>query len=166
MSGLSSSHLEGVQQSSKYCALRIPPVQESFSTRVVNSKGKQDLNRSPQEDKYLENDRWRCIGKVLQAISLKVFIFFVCYKEVIFHLVQIHLIIYIQTCHSGHLNIHDQNICIDFCSYKKIFNISQIINTFVGICRAERKELLYIKVKPYIAQDVSNLQIVMATISK
>jgi hypothetical protein len=46
---------------------------------VVNSRGKQDLNRSPQEDKCLvgtENDRWRCIGKVLQAISLKVFIFF------------------------------------------------------------------------------------------
>jgi len=68
-----------------------------------------------------ENDRWRCIGKVLQATSCEDFYFFsICYKEVIFHFVQIHLIIYIWTCHSGHLNIHDQNICKDFCSYKKI----------------------------------------------
>ena len=54
---------------------------------MVNSKGKQDLNRSPQEDKCLvgtENDRWRCIGIVLQAISCEGLIFYsVCYKEVI-----------------------------------------------------------------------------------
>jgi hypothetical protein len=30
--------------------LRIPPVQESSSTRVKNKGGKQDLIRSPQED--------------------------------------------------------------------------------------------------------------------
>ncbi len=41
-----------------------------------------------------ENDRWRCIGKVLQAISCEGFNFFVCYKEVSFHLAQIHFIIF------------------------------------------------------------------------
>ncbi len=54
---------------------------------MVNNGGKQDLNRSPQEDKCLvgtENDRWRCIAIVLQAISCEGLIFFsVCYKEVI-----------------------------------------------------------------------------------
>ena len=53
---------------------------------MVNSRGKQDLNRSPQEDKCLvgtENDRWRWIGIVLQAFSCEGLIFFsVCYKEV------------------------------------------------------------------------------------
>jgi hypothetical protein len=106
------------------------------------------------------------LGKYYKLYNVKVFFFFFCNKEVIFHLVQIHLIIYIWTCHSGHVDIHDQNICIDFCSYKKILNISLIINTFVGICRAERRELLYIEVRPYIAQDVSNLLIVMAMRSK
>ncbi len=52
---------------------------------MVNNGGKQDLNRSPQEDKCLvgtENDRWRCIGIVLQAISCEGLILFsVCYKE-------------------------------------------------------------------------------------
>ncbi len=40
---LSISHLERVQYSSKYCALRILTVQESSSTRVVNKGGKQDF---------------------------------------------------------------------------------------------------------------------------
>ncbi len=48
------SHLEGVQQSSKYCAFRIPTVQESYSTRGVNKGGKLDLNRSSLE--YLQYD--------------------------------------------------------------------------------------------------------------
>jgi hypothetical protein len=46
---------------------------------VVNNGGKQDLIRSPQEDKCLvgsENDRWRCIGIVLEAISSEDLIFF------------------------------------------------------------------------------------------
>ncbi len=54
---------------------------------MVNSRGKQDLNRSAQEDKCLvgtENDRWRCFGIVLQANSCEGLILFsVCYKEVI-----------------------------------------------------------------------------------
>jgi hypothetical protein len=115
MSGLSSSHLEGVQQSSKYCALRIPTVQESFSTRVVNIGGKQDLIRSPQEDKCLvatENDRWRWHwDSITIYIHVKILFFFFFAKRRSFHLVEIHLIIHIWTRHSWHLNIHDKKIC-------------------------------------------------------
>jgi hypothetical protein len=50
MRALSISHLEEVQKSSKYCAIRIPPVQESSSTRVVNKGGKQNSNRSSHQN--------------------------------------------------------------------------------------------------------------------